>query len=201
MSEARRRRIITDETRAKLRVAGQGRRHTQETRTEMAEARTTHGRSFWYLVYQGAGPDSCWAWCGYLQRSGYGVTMQGSRVDGTRRTVLAHRKAWELTYGPIPDGVRVLHRCDCPPCCNPAHLFLGTQADNVADMDTKGRRRVLKGEASPAAKVTLETVALIRRRYAGGGISQQALANEYGLSQSGVSSLLRGESWSPTSDW
>jgi hypothetical protein len=58
----------------------------------------------------------------------------------------SHRAAWKLTHGPIPDGLQVLHRCDNPPCCNPAHLFLGTQQDNIADMHKKGRYRK-KGQA------------------------------------------------------
>ena len=72
-------------------------------------------------------------------RSGYGKVRVGSRTDGTRRTARAHRVAWEIARGPIPEGHVVRHRCDNPPCVNPDHLELGTQADNVQDMVDRGR--------------------------------------------------------------
>jgi hypothetical protein len=82
-------------------------------------------------------PDTCWMWSGArLKHRNYGVFYDVA----IRRTVLAHRRAWEVTHGPIPAGQSVLHRCDNPPCCNPAHLFLGTQLDNMRDMARKGRR-------------------------------------------------------------
>lgn len=68
----------------------------------------------------------------------YGQTARG---DGTTKRVLVHRYAWELTYGPIPDGMLVCHSCDNPPCCEPTHLFLGTPADNMRDKIQKGRAR------------------------------------------------------------
>jgi hypothetical protein len=94
---------------------------------------------FWKKVDQSGGPDACWVWT-----AGRGGTMgYGSFQMGTYRNthhVRAHRMAWELTNGPIPAGKYVCHRCDNPPCCNPAHLFLGTQGDNLRDMYAKGRR-------------------------------------------------------------
>jgi len=85
-------------------------------------------------------PASCWEWSGSRNADGYGYLRVGSQRDGTRSRVLAHRLAWMLAHGgAIPGGLFVLHRCDNPPCCNPAHLFLGTNADNVADMLAKGR--------------------------------------------------------------
>jgi hypothetical protein len=85
------------------------------------------------------GPDwECWPRSGAHNSKGYGhLDVQGITLD-------AHRLVWEYTYGPIPDGLRVLHHCDNPPCCNPEHLFLGTDLDNVRDMDAKGRRRNAK---------------------------------------------------------
>lgn len=81
----------------------------------------------------------CWLWTRQTLSNGYGVIRVGSMCDGTRRQALAHRVSWELDHGPIPDGLFVLHRCDRPACINPAHLFLGTQQDNLADMRAKGR--------------------------------------------------------------
>lgn len=73
-------------------------------------------------------------------RMGYGIFNAGTG-RANRRTVYAHRFAWEITNGPIPVGLLACHHCDNPPCCNPAHLFLGTHADNNADMNAKGRAR------------------------------------------------------------
>lgn len=89
---------------------------------------------FWTRVTKG---ESCWEWQGNRNRLGYGVI----RVEPGRlaRRVLTHRFSWELHNGPIPSGLFVCHRCDNPPCVNPAHLFLGTMRDNTRDMMAKGR--------------------------------------------------------------
>jgi len=99
-----------------------------------------------------------------------------------------------LTNGPIPDGMQVLHRCDNPPCCNPAHLFLGTQADNIADMIAKRRGGAVSGEAHYRAKLTADQVSAIRARYAAGE-TQVALAREFGVSQTNISRIVRGTTW------
>lgn len=116
---------------------------------------------FWKSVDKSAGPDGCWLWTGGLQKGGYG----GFRVSPTM-TKRSHRFAWELLHGPIPavnaDGIEVVvcHRCDVRTCVNPAHMFLGTDADNIADMYAKGRAstgpehraRTLKAREANAAK-------------------------------------------------
>lgn len=93
---------------------------------------------FWSKVAK-AGANDCWPWLGSQQKPmGYG---HWTWWDGERgRSTTAHRKAWQLTNGPIPEGMMVLHSCDNPPCCNPAHLWLGTHADNMADKVAKGRQ-------------------------------------------------------------
>src|SRR4051794_14535196 len=81
------------------------------------------------------GPEDCWPWTASKLPRGYGQIYH----SGLRRPVAAQRMAWELTRGAIPPGLGVLHSCDNPPCVNPAHLWIGTDADNHADMVAKGR--------------------------------------------------------------
>ena len=93
------------------------------------ERATAH---FWSRVQQP--PTGCWEWTGPRVGRGYGKTTWHSR------SARSHRVAWEITYGPIPTGLAVLHHCDNPLCCRPDHLFLGTLADNNRDMRSKGRQ-------------------------------------------------------------
>jgi hypothetical protein len=87
------------------------------------------------LAFYTAPPNDrgCMLWVAHLKGTPYGKLKWG------RRTQFAHRLAWEHANGPIPDGLKVLHRCDVPKCVNPEHLFIGTQIENIADRDAKGR--------------------------------------------------------------
>jgi hypothetical protein len=109
---------------------------------------------FWSRVSVAA-PDVCWPWIRYRTKDGYGqFTLYG-------RLRYAHRFAWEVTNGPVPEGMEVCHQCDNPPCCNPAHLFLGSQEDNVRDMIAKRRHRPpqpSRGERNVNAKLTAARV-------------------------------------------
>jgi hypothetical protein len=140
-----------------------------------------------------AGPDDCWLFMGQCDRNGYG------RFKLNMRQVFAHRVAWIVTNGPIPIDrwgrpLHMLHRCDNPPCCNPAHLFPGDQRANVQDAIVKGRKGAL-GATNANARLTTPIVRAIRRAYASGR-SQQSIADERGLSQTHVSSIVRGRAWS-----
>ncbi len=133
----------------------------------------------------------CWLWVGSVSWQGYGRAWLGGRC------VLAHRASWAESFGPIPCGLHALHRCDNPPCVNPAHLFLGTNAENVADRDRKGRGArgasvSNRGERNGSHKLTREAVREIR---ASVGATQDALARRYGVTQAVVWRVLRGISW------
>ena len=178
--------------------------------------RTPIAERFWPKVLK---TETCWLWQGAHMTHGYGVLNAGGTNNIRRST---HRVSWELHNGPIPDGLAVLHKCDNPPCVNPDHLFLGTQADNLRDMSSKGRNvsqahperlargdrngsrrhpeKLARGEHNPAAKLTAESVSEIRRRYALGGVSQQELANAFGVSQPMIGNIVRGHSWRHVSD-
>jgi len=107
--------------------------------------------------------------------------------------------AWFLEHGEWPTaGLQVLHRCDTPACVRPDHLFLGTQRNNMADKLAKGRHRFgfLSGEDNPGAKLTVENVAEIRRRYAAPDHpGQWVLAREFGISRSLIQQIVQGKAW------
>lgn len=106
----------------------------KNTTGHMPPGRPPHALAerFWKKVQK---TNSCWTWIGCKNRTGYGII----RLEP--RNLRAHRVSWELVNGPIPDGMHVLHRCDNPTCVNPAHLYLGTQKDNIQDAASKGRLR------------------------------------------------------------
>lgn len=136
---------------------------------------------FWPKVKVG-GPDECWPWQRRITRTGYGHFYFPR--DG-RRTLIAHRIAYELACGPIPMGMIVRHRCDNPPCCNPAHLLIGTPKDNTADAMARGRLKwppppILRGEANPNSRLTDSQRREIAARRTTGE-SAENLARAYGV--------------------
>lgn len=130
-------------------------------------------------------PDECWLWTGSRNtenRSGNGhgrIRVYDASGGDSGRALLAHRVAYELHHGvTVPNHIRVLHHCDVPHCVNPAHLFLGSQADNVADMIAKGRNTPLPGEANGRAVLTENDVRRIRSLVAG-GVAIRAIARSF----------------------
>lgn len=138
----------------------------------------------------GLGP--CWLWTGAKDRRGYGRVYIPH--EGGRRTTGAHRHGYQLVNGPIDPDINVLHRCDNPPCVNPAHLFLGTQADNVADALAKNR--VAVADALPQTVLTEEQVVRAIREITDGANTLRELAREFGVTESTLNSAVRGtKSW------
>ena len=123
----------------------------------------------------------CWVWTGALTGPGYGQIT----VSGRKKT--AHRLSWEAYNGPAPKGMFVCHKCDNRACVNPAHLFLGTHADNMADMARKGRS--YHGEKHHWAKLSTDDVDEIRRFYSN-GTPQKVLAREFGVTQGAISQIV-----------
>jgi hypothetical protein len=131
--------------------------------------------------------NGCWEWTAHLNTNDYGQF----KLDG--KLQLAHRASWMFEHGPISDGMHVLHHCDNPSCVNPAHLFLGTHADNMRDMAEKGRaaRNPQPGESNGSAKLTEADVLAIRSDKR----SQRAIAAEYGVGHSAISLIKNRKVW------
>lgn len=135
--------------------------------------------------------EGCWNFLGRKSASGY-----GSLVDvrsGFRKEALAHRVSWEMHNGSIPAGLHVLHHCDNRICVNPGHLFLGTNADNVRDRTAKGRSARHAGEDNGRAKLTAVQVEDIRKRAP--EVGRAALATEYGITRSHISTIANYRAW------
>lgn len=142
------------------------------------------GDRFWEKVQKADG-DGCWLFTSNLNRDGYGAIKIGSRNVG------AHRVSWELTYGAVPRGLDVLHRCDTPACVRPDHLFVGTHQENMADMIAKGRKNPARGSRNGRAKLTTDDVRAIRASTARG----KELSTQYGVSATVIGQIRRGKLW------
>jgi|SRR5271170_2141735 len=125
----------------------------------------------------------CWEWGRSCNEHGYGVFYM------LNRQFLAHRVCYELCIGEIPQGLKVLHRCDNPKCVRPDHLFIGTQLENIEDMVRKGRR---KGTKHALAKLNDEQVLAVRASVKQGRI----LARELGVSEALISLIRSRKIWS-----
>ncbi len=137
------------------------------------------------------GPNGCWLWRGYINRSGYG-TMSYAGSPGR----LAHRVAYMEFVGPVPDGLLVCHRCDVTACVNPAHLFLGTDADNAADRNRKGR--TARGERGGKTKLTEAQVREIRDLVAS-GLRHREVAARFNIGLSTVGHICGRYLWAHVS--
>jgi hypothetical protein len=133
----------------------------------------------------------CWVWTGAITGKGYGI-LHLKNYDFPQRTVQAHRLVYTVCVEPVPDGLHVLHRCDNPPCCRPDHLFLGTDADNVADKVAKGRQ--LKGERITGARLRAAQIPDIRQRLANHE-PMHRIAADYGVHRVTIHDIAAGKTW------
>lgn len=129
----------------------------------------------------------------FFDWAGYGSMSKGRQGEGH---VGAHRLSWQIHFGPIPEGMFVCHRCDNPPCCNPRHLFLGTPADNVADMISKGRAnpKPPRGERHFRTTLTEDQVREIRSLGAAGVVLSE-IGRRFGISKSAAKHIVRRRRW------
>lgn len=129
--------------------------------------------------------DGCWIWEASKTWDGYG------RFYFNHRQHLAHRVAYEIYKGKIPDGLIICHKCDTPSCVNPDHLFLGTHKDNAQDMISKGRKFITEGETHPMHKLTWDKVKEIRQDTR----TQKEIALTYGVSRSMIGMIKQNKFW------
>jgi hypothetical protein len=157
----------------------------------LAKRKTYKAVKFTWAKVKVGGSDECWPWGGIINRHGYGQCS----LDGKNRN--ASRAAYITHFGGIADDLLVCHRCDNRACCNPAHLFAGTQADNVEDCRRKGRLVHRSGADHPrgTAKLNESLVRYARKRFAAGD-SQSQIARDLGVHPSVLGRAVRGHSWS-----
>jgi hypothetical protein len=144
--------------------------------------------SFWERTKK-CTDTGCWEWQGSMFKDGYGSVP----INGHNQHV--HRVAYELAYGSIPQGKLILHRCNNRRCCNPDHLYAGTQKENVRDCVESGRRHIAYGTLDANAKLTDDQVREIRQLYKPRKVTQDYLAARYGVSRSAIGYILRGQHW------
>jgi hypothetical protein len=171
---------------------------------------------FWKYVDSSGGKNACWEWT-QSNRNGYGACWE----FGVQ--LIAHRVAYSLANGPIPKGMCVCHSCDNPACCNPRHLWLGTQAENLADGRRKGRirppkvsrerqargdrhgshthpERLPRGSSHKNSKLTERQVVAIRAAYAKGGVSFKKLGERFGVAAGTVHIIVHRKAWKHVGD-
>ena len=151
---------------------------------------TGRAETFWSHVDKSG---NCWVWTAARFDSGYGAFSAGAN------NVRAHRFAYELVYGTIPDDMLVCHHCDNPPCVRPDHLFLGSNSDNMKDMHAKGRGSGInpprnRGEQNGSAKLTTDQVLIIRQQHAD-GIHIKCLAVIFGVSWQTIKAIVARKIW------
>ncbi len=174
----------------------------QVHRKRREPGRTTPiGIRLWRHVRMPLPTIGCWEWLG--SRTQFRGKKQHGQIWNGSGKVMAHRVAWEITYGPIPDGMLVLHHCDNPICIRPGHLFLGTQQDNMDDASNKGRlfgKPAVRGERHGCAKLKETDVIEIRKLYRAGGVTKKSLADRFGVTETPLRLVLARKTWTHIPD-
>jgi len=144
--------------------------------------------NFWKKVEAGPFMD-CWLWTASKLPDGYG------RFAVNRRLQLAHRVSWIIHNGPIPEGMLICHRCDCPSCVNPYHLYAGTASDNMQDMIRKDRRKPCKGEGHPITNLSNQKVLEIRKLWLEGSMTQLEIAKRFSVRTPAIWKIVHRYTW------
>lgn len=145
-------------------------------------------KTFWSKVDKSG---ACWVWTGCRDRHGYGQFKPPAPV---KKLIGAHRMSWMIANSEVPAGLHVCHRCDNRACVNPAHLFVGTNADNVRDRQQKGRTKSVRGEEHPGAKIgAVEVVAI--REMVKQGAPQSEVSARFGIGNTQVGRIARRAEW------
>jgi hypothetical protein len=157
---------------------------------------------FWSKVDKSTEPNGCWLWMAGKTFGGYGRFWNGERK------VMAHRFAYELTVGAIPDDYDICHNCDNPTCCNPTHLFTGTKTDNIQDAKRKNRLATgmrngrythpessARGSQNPRTKLTPALVIAIRSDHVLGNMTLRKLAIRYGVAKTTIRMVIKRITW------
>lgn len=159
---------------------------------ELLEGEATY---FWNHVNKLEGEDACWEWCGFLSQGGYGSFTTLKKIEN------AHRVAWRLTFGPIPEGKYGCHTCDNRKCVRPSHIFMGTPQENSQDAARKYRYGGIngsldrKGVNNAAARLTWEKVTEIRRLRNEEGLTMKSIGQKFGVSGAMVTRIMSNLAW------
>ena len=146
-------------------------------------------KRFWGKVKKSVNDKDCWIWQGGTNTDGYGDFYTNNKH------IFSHRFSWESTFGIIKEkDLRVLHKCDNPPCVNPDHLFLGTQQENIKDMISKGRMYDRSGTRNPKAKLNEKDIHEIRKMRLM-GMKYKQIAIEKNVSVGCVNHILNNRHW------
>lgn len=172
--------------------------HYRKNTARYCSRQCTYEGNIWSKIDTSQGPDACWEWRG-SRMGGYGVKMSSGK------NVRVHRLVYALYNGPIPPGLIILHLCDNPPCCNPAHLSCGTHRDNILDAYSKGRAKGFasgvqrRGSQNRSAKLTeeqvMEILALRHSPYGTRRKIWRELAQRFHVSPSTIEAIWAGRIW------